>query len=164
MVSQRAGIVRGSFMARVQCPFCHEMIDERAFPAHAAKHMERRSDGQQTDYATLPQSQREAGNLDTVPRVYVHAICRVATVMPEEIVRTYLQDPHFYSADATYCCGCERHVPFGECVWKETGENVQAYMNKLRAAKPKPKGCWAALTQAGLLGALVVAIAAWLWR
>jgi hypothetical protein len=151
-------------MAKIRCPFCHEYIDEYAYAAHEARHAARRSDGQQNDYATLPADQRASGNLAGVPRVYMHVTCRESTVMPEEIVRSYLQDPHLYNADATYCCGCETHVPFSECVWAETGENVQLYMNKLRAAKPKAKGCWASLMQASLIVAAIVCSIIWLCR
>ena len=57
--------------------------------------------------------------------------------MPEEIVRSYLKNPYLYLADSTFCCGCGRHVPFRECKWTETGENLQAYMDDLRAQKPE---------------------------
>ena len=42
-------------MAKVRCPYCHEHIDEGEFPAHQAGHLRTRADGQQTDYATLPE-------------------------------------------------------------------------------------------------------------
>ncbi|MBY0232388.1 MAG: hypothetical protein K2W96_24180 [Gemmataceae bacterium] len=130
-------------MAAVRCPYCHEMVEERAFPAHEAAHRKAKPDGQQTDYVTLPPDQRAGGDLATAPRVYVHKKCGVGTRMPEEIVRSYLVNPYLYNADETFCCGCNRHVPFRECVWTETGEDLQSYTDKLRAMKPemKPKGC-----------------------
>jgi hypothetical protein len=57
--------------------------------------------------------------------------------MPDEIVRSYLKNPYMYMADATFCCGCGKHVPFRECKWEETGENLQDYMDELRAANPE---------------------------
>jgi hypothetical protein len=63
-------------------------------------------------------------------------------------------------ADETFCGGCGTHVPFRECVWVETGEDLQTYTDKLRAAKPemKPKGCLGLLVLAlGVLAALGLA-------
>lgn len=139
-------------MGKVRCPYCHEYIDEGKFAAHEAKHLKARPDGQQTDYATLPEDERDQSNLDEVPQVYVHRKCGVATRMPEEIIRSYLQNPFMYMADETFCCGCRKHVPFRECVWTETNEDLQAYTDRLRAAKPemKPKGCMAAVLLLGL--------------
>ena len=130
-------------MPEKRCPYCHEMVDRETFARHVAKHERLREDGQQGEYATLPEGEREGGDLDGVPTVYVHKKCREATGMPEEIVRSYLKNPWLYSADATFCCGCGKHVPFRDCKWEETGENLQDYMDDLRAAKPhlKPKGC-----------------------
>jgi hypothetical protein len=134
-------------MASIRCPFCHEYISEEEYPAHADRHLQRRDDGQQTDYATLPPDERAEGSLEGVPRVYVHRKCGEATRMPEEIIRSYLANPWLYSADATFCCGCGDHVPFAECKWVETGENLQRYMDRLRAADPsmKPSGCLGAV-------------------
>ncbi len=137
-------------MAPVHCPYCHKYIDQAAYPAHEAKHRKARPDGQQTDYATLPEEEREEGGLAGVPRVYVHRRCRVATEMPEEIVRSYLKNPYLYLADATFCCGCGKHVPFRECKWTETGENLQDYMDELRTEKPE--------LRPGLLTRMLVAV------
>lgn len=129
-------------MAKIRCPYCHEYIDETEFSTHEAIHRKTRPDGQQTDYVTLPEEAREAGDLAGVPRVYVHRECGVATEMPEEIIRSYLKNPYLYGADATFCCGCGKHVPFRECVWTETDQNLQSYMENLRAnvqIKIKPR-------------------------
>jgi hypothetical protein len=127
-------------MTKQQCPYCHKLIDSGAYDAHVARHTRRRPDGQQTDYATLPEDERAQGDLDGVPSVYVHGRCGVATRMPEEIIRSYLQNPFLYSAN-TYCCGCATHVPHRECAWTETGEDLQSYFDGLRAAKTGRKGC-----------------------
>lgn len=55
--------------------------------------------------------------------------------MPEEIVRSYLVNPYLYS-NFTYCASCQEHVPYKECYWRETKENLQTYIDGLRAAKP----------------------------
>jgi hypothetical protein len=127
---------------RIRCRHCHEYIDEEDYPRHVERHQKLKPDGQHTDYVTLPPEAREAGSLEGVPKVYVHRACGARTGMPEEIIRSYLQNPYLYSADATFCVGCHRHVPLRECVWVETGEDLQRYTDKLRAAKPecKPAG------------------------
>jgi hypothetical protein len=123
-------------MGTIRCPFCHEEIEEKAYAAHEAGHLKTRPDGQQTDYVTLPPEQRDQGDLAGVPRAYTHRKCGAATGMPEEIVRSYLKNPWLYLADATFCTGCGKHVPFRECEWIETGEDLQTYMNRLRAERP----------------------------
>ena len=134
-------------MGMIRCPYCHDMIDERDMAAHEAEHRRAKPDGQQSEYATLPPEEREEGDLTGVPRVYVHRKCGQGTGMPEEIIRSYLKNPYMYTADASFCTGCGKHVPFRECEWVETGEDLQTYTDRLRAEKPemKPKGCFGAL-------------------
>lgn len=124
-------------MEKVRCPFCHEPIDETDYAAHEAEHLKLRPDGQQSEYVTLPPEQREQGDLSGVPQVYVHVKCGAATGMPEEIIRSYLQNPYLYLADATFCTGCGVHVPMRECKWTLTGEDLQTYTDRLRAQKPE---------------------------
>lgn len=134
----------------VRCQYCHEYVERGLYPAHEAEHRRLRADGQQTDYATLPPEEQAAGDLDGVPTVYVHRRCRRATGMPEEIVRSYLVNPYMYLADRTFCTGCGKHVPFRECEWDDTGENLQRYFDRLRAAKPE--------LRPGLLTRVLVAV------
>ena len=143
----------------IRCPYCHTLVGEERLAEHEARHVADRGDGQQEDYATLPPEDRADDSLDDVPQVYVHRKCGVATRMPEEIVRSYLVNPWLYSADATFCCGCGTHVPFRQCVWSETGENLQKYMDRLRAAAPdkKPQGCLGMVLLFGLLPASALA-------
>lgn len=124
-------------MSTIHCPFCHEEVDSTAYAAHEAEHLKLRADGQQSEYVTLPPEQRADGSLDGVPQVYRHNKCGELTGMPEEIIRSYLQNPYLYLADRTFCCGCSKHVPLKECVWVETGEDLQTYTNALRAEKPE---------------------------
>ena len=44
------------------------------------------------------------------------------TTMSLVLCETYARDPHFYGA--TYCCGCQMHLPVNEFVWDEDGERV----------------------------------------
>ncbi len=143
-------------MSKIRCPFCHCCVDEDDADEHFARHAEDRGDGQQNDYITVPPSERYTGSLKGVPKVYRHKGCGGVTGMPEEIIRSYLVNPFLYSADATFCTGCSEHVPLRECVWTETGEDLQTYTDRLRSKagrqpgtrrkkKSKPKGFWAAL-------------------
>jgi hypothetical protein len=122
-------------MEMQQCPFCHKSIEGRLWEVHIRDHQRLLADGQQKDYVTLPTNERVQGDLDGVPVVYVHKLCGTTTRMPEEIVRSYLQNPFLYSADNTFCSGCGKHVPFSVCHWTETGVNLQKYFDELRAAK-----------------------------
>lgn len=125
-------------MSQIRCPYCHRHVDQAAYADHVAGHQAIRSDGQQADYVTLPEEDREDGDLTGVPRSYRHRRCGAVTGMPEEIIRSYLKNPHLYGADQTFCCGCGGHVPLRECVWIETGEDLQTYTDRLRRAKPLP--------------------------
>jgi hypothetical protein len=157
-------------MSTVRCRFCHEYIDAADLPGHEETHRRLRPDGQQEEYATLPPEDVEEISLDGVPKVYRHRKCGVMTRMPDEIIRSYLKDPFLYSADATFCCGCGAHVPWRECVWTETGEDLQTYTDKLRAAtkaglpmprsQPKPRGCFGVVL--AMLAGVVVLAVCWL--
>jgi len=114
-----------------RCPFCHEWVDDETYARHQKEHTQLRPDGQMNEYITLPPEERTMDSLRGVPRVYCHDKCDACTEMPEEIIRSYLKNPFFYS-DFTYCCGCRKHVPCRELTWVETGENMQAYNNRLR--------------------------------
>jgi hypothetical protein len=70
------------------------------------------------------------------PRTYVHQTCGTSTTMPAEIARRYRADPWHYLSDQTFCNGCNTTVPDRECAWADTGENLQAYFDRLRAATP----------------------------
>jgi len=124
-------------MEKVRCQYCHDYIDAAAYRAHEAEHLKRQPDGQQSEYATLPPEEREQGDLSGVPTVYIHVNCGAATSMPEEIIRSYLKNPYLYSADMTFCTGCGTHVPLRDCQWRETGEDLQTYTDRLRAEKPE---------------------------
>lgn len=124
-------------MSTKRCPYCHEHISANEYLAHVREHEQLREDGQQNDYVTLPPEARSTEPLNDVPQVYVHVKCGRATGMPPEIIQSYLQNPYLYLADTTFCTGCERQVPNRECQWTETGENLQAYTDRLRLEKPE---------------------------
>ena len=119
------------------CDWCHQDIPANQFDAHVQQHLARKADGQHNDYATLPPAQRNLQAASQAPTNYLHKKCQTVTVMPDEIVATYLENPWFYLADKTFCCGCGKHVKNAECTWVDTGEDLQAYFDKMRAAKPE---------------------------
>jgi hypothetical protein len=122
------------------CDFCHQWIPRSQMSAHIAEHTQLEPDGQYKDYATLPLDERaHEKELADVPKWYKHLKCGEVTGMPDEIIQTYLANPWFYISDRTFCTGCGKHVRQRECVWEETGENLQTYCDRLRAAKPEFK-------------------------
>jgi len=48
--------------------------------------------------------------------------CGTITSMGQAIAETYARSPHFYGA--TYCVGCQKHLPVGEFVWVDDGTIV----------------------------------------
>lgn len=48
--------------------------------------------------------------------------CGTVTTMGRELSETYARDPKFYGA--TFCCGCNRHLPVAEFVWTADGAQV----------------------------------------
>ena len=47
--------------------------------------------------------------------------CGVATIMADEIAKTYARNPYFYGS--TYCISCKKHLPVSEFLWDD-GEVV----------------------------------------
>ena len=124
-------------MTMHRCEFCHEDISVSQYAAHVAEHRKLRPDGQQQEYATLPPEVVEETDISDAPKWYRHQSCGAVTGTPEEIIRTYHVNPWFYLADRSFCTGCSKHVPCRELTWIETGENMQVYNDRLRAAKPE---------------------------
>lgn len=48
--------------------------------------------------------------------------CGVETKMAPALAETYAREPKFYGA--TFCCGCNRHLPVEEFVWSGTTQTV----------------------------------------
>jgi hypothetical protein len=72
--------------------------------------------------------------LPGTPRVYVHKLCKGQTKMPTDAVQAYLENPFDLGEDpTTYCTECEEDVPWKECYWAETRQNLYEYIDDLRA-------------------------------
>jgi hypothetical protein len=48
--------------------------------------------------------------------------CGVETRMSQDLSETYARDLEFYGA--TFCVGCNKHLPVGEFVWSADGQEV----------------------------------------
>ncbi len=98
--------------------------------------------GQHKDYIVLCPDERAKGFIRPYRDKYVHVgsgghevdpndpskhgrpcgACGVETRMGSALSETYARDPKFYGA--TFCIGCNRHLPVGEFVWSKDGEVV----------------------------------------
>lgn len=73
-------------------------------------------------YLVLSDEERAKGFVRPVRRKYVHTECGVVTTMSVAIAETYAREPRFYGA--TYCVGCQMHLPVAEFIWDGTSEVV----------------------------------------
>lgn len=48
--------------------------------------------------------------------------CGAVTTMNRPLSETYARDPHFYGA--TFCVGCNKHLPVNEFIWTADGQEV----------------------------------------
>lgn len=63
----------------------------------------------QPEHARLLETHRKGG-------------CGVETKMGQALSETYARDPKFYGA--TFCVGCNKHLPVDEFTWSRDGETV----------------------------------------
>ena len=98
--------------------------------------------GQHKSYIVLCPDERAKGFVRPLRRSYVHVgvdgheidpndvskhgrtgtACGALTTMGIALAETYARDPFFYGA--TFCCGCNEHLPVAEFVWDGTSERV----------------------------------------
>lgn len=115
----------------VECPFCHQMVPKLEYARHEAQHTRLLPDGQMADHVTVRPNEQYQGSIGDVPQTYQHARCGGMTIMPEEIIRSYLADPFLYN-DQSFCTGCNKYVSMRELYWLETGESLFDYQQQLR--------------------------------
>ena len=71
----------------------------------------------------IPEEKRESAVIGTfIKQSDLKSGCGTETTMGNALAETYARDPKFYGA--TYCCGCGKHLPVQEFVWKGTNETV----------------------------------------
>lgn len=73
-------------------------------------------------YLILSEEERAKGFVRPVRTKYVCKKCGTATSMSLPLAETYARDPKFYGA--TYCCGCQKHLPVSNFIWDGTEEEV----------------------------------------
>jgi len=81
-----------------------------------------KEEGQNNCYLVLSEEERAKGFVRPLRRAYVHKKCGALTTMGLELCETYARDPKFYGA--TFCTGCNRHLPVDEFKWDEDGQTV----------------------------------------
>lgn len=81
-----------------------------------------KEEGQNECYLVLSEEERAKGFIRPVRRTYIHKTCGVVTAMGQALAETYARDPHFYGA--TFCAGCNTHLPVSEFLWDGTDEEV----------------------------------------
>jgi hypothetical protein len=106
------------------------------------KEWQKNETGQHEIYLVLSEEERAKGFVRLVRNKYVHVgiggheinpndmskhgrtgkACGVLTIMGQALAETYSRDPKFYSA--TYCTGCQKHLPVDEFIWDGTNETV----------------------------------------
>lgn len=78
--------------------------------------------GQHGSYIVLCEEERVKGFVRPLRRSYRHTSCGTVTTMGLALCETYARDPQFYGA--TFCVGCNRHLPVAEFTWSEDGQVV----------------------------------------
>ena len=78
--------------------------------------------GQNECYLILSKEERAKGFIRPVRRSYIHDKCGAETKMGLSLCETYARDPKFYGA--TYCTGCNTHLPVSEFKWSEDNQVV----------------------------------------
>jgi len=77
-------------------------------------------------YLVLSEDERAKGFVRPLRRAYVHrrgpGACGVLTTMSLPLCETYARQPAFYGA--TYCVGCQMHLPVAEFDWDEDNQRV----------------------------------------
>jgi hypothetical protein len=93
----------------------------------------RRDDDEDDDDRPRKGSGRETLPPGT-PQLYVHKRCKCETKMPTDVIREYLDNPFELGEEpTTYCSECEEDVPWKECHWADTRQNLYDYIDDLRA-------------------------------
>lgn len=78
--------------------------------------------GQHEAYLVLSEEEIAKGFVRPVRTKYVHDKCGGLTQMSQKIAETYARDPNFYGA--TFCVGCNMHLPVCEFTWDGTNLKV----------------------------------------
>jgi hypothetical protein len=95
-------------------------------PAHPLRELTDEEHQRYDQYGYAAYEEYPAGESAVVGRFWTKAQlesgCGTVTTMGQALAETYARDPKFYGA--TFCCGCNRHLPVGEFRWDGTDEVV----------------------------------------
>lgn len=80
------------------------------------------SDGQHERHPST-ESSKEI-ELKPNQQTYVHNTCGGQTRMPDNCMRTYLENPYYYGR--TFCCTCKDYFPVEQFEWRHTGKCMKA--------------------------------------
>jgi len=82
--------------------------------------------GRYVKFEAYPEGSPESNGGSSIGRYWTAAQlssgCGTVTTMGRALSETYARDPKFYGA--TFCCGCNRHLPVAEFVWSADGARV----------------------------------------
>lgn len=81
-----------------------------------------KGEGQNECYLVLSEEERAKGFVRPYRDKYIHKTCGVVTSMGRALSETYAAKPEFYGA--TFCVGCNKHLPVSEFLWDGTTEEV----------------------------------------
>src|SRR5262245_39862866 len=73
-------------------------------------------------------------------RVYVHDRCGTETRVSHGHFKQICGP--FIPCTGTFCCGCNEFFPLNEVYWKNTGERIDDYRERLRRKSPALVQVW----------------------
>ena len=95
---------------------------------------DRDEDDEDDDPPPRRRSRRDEVTLPAgTPTVYVHDKCKGKTEMPAAVIAEYLANPFDLGEDPTTTCSrCDDDVPWQDCYWADTEQNLYEYIDDLR--------------------------------
>lgn len=99
-----------------------KMCTTNGKPVEEVRRNQTNETGQHDGYIVLCPDERAKGFVRPYRDAYRHVSCGTVTTMGLALSETYARDPTFYGA--TFCCGCNRHLPVAEFVWTLDGQVV----------------------------------------
>jgi len=99
-----------------------KMCTTSGVPVDEVRAQQTEETGQYKAYIVLCPDERAKGFIRPYRDSYQHLSCGTVTTMGRALSETYARDPSFYGA--TFCCGCNRHLPVQEFTWTTDGQRV----------------------------------------
>lgn len=99
-----------------------KMCTTNGLPVDEVRAGQTEATGQHKGYIVLCPDERAKGFIRPLRNKYIHKTCGVETRMGDALSETYARDPKFYGA--TFCVGCNKHLPVAEFTWSADGEVV----------------------------------------